>query len=1048
MRTKLARCFGSRGFAGLVGLVVVCCALSSAATPTLPNINTNNVIIITNPPYNAAGDGITDNTLAISTAIAQASQGGKTNNLWGGTVRIPGPGIFLSGPLTLMNNVNIQVDSGATLQMEPLAAWTNYPAQNQTYGNLLYASGLTNLEISGSGTIDGQGGDWWAATNSVFNNRPYMVFFNGNCGRVFIRDVTLQNPPTMHVVFKGADNDITVQHITINTTAANAANTDGIDLVGTNCLVQDSSISAGDDNIALGSSSASAVSAGIVITNCAFGKGHGVSIGSNTAGGVSNLTVVNCTFDGTDYGIRMKSNDATTGGSGRGGIAQNLNYYNIGMTNITKGAVVIYSYYASGGQFGTPTGVSPYFASTQAVDVTTIPVWQDINISNVTATVAAGGVPGIVWGRMEVPVTNLVFNHVNISGPKAFDIYNAQGVQFIDCQVTPPASSNTFLLYNAQVTISNSAPSASLVTFDGLSTNGYVNSLALYNGRAALQNTNIVDPGLLTLGGGSLVVSNNLNLGSSSAVSFVLGTNPSTINVLSNLALSGTVNITAGAGFTNASYTLFTYSNNLTWGPPSLSGTPGGMLYHLNTNVAGQVQAVPALLTVSNLNDSGPGSLRQQIQNAQSNDTIVFASGLGGTITLTNGQLQLAYGLTIIGPGPDKLALKGNGDRIFTVGPGTSLITGLCITNGRPPAGFYGGGVAVYPSTSLVLSNCWVMGNSTLTQGGGLFNFGTLIVWNSLIANNTAAISNGEADGGGIYNSQGTLFVWNSTITSNAAVSSATGSVFGGALYNSGGTCVFRNCTICSNVASCQLGSSGVGAGLFNATNAAGGTVFLTNCTVAFNRVAGALASGSAGGGIYATQVVLAGCIVAKNTASTGPDVNGMATSGGYNLIGTATSVVTGLTNGVQHDQVGSSASPLDPLLAGLQSNGGPVPTLALKPGSPAIDQGNSFGLVSDARGAPRPFDFPFIPNAPGGDGSDIGAFEAASPVLQIDRVATNVVLSWPFYYGNFSLLITTNLGASNGWVTAPGAQSLRGNELAVTNGIVPGSRLYRLKAN
>src|SRR5258706_8322813 len=132
------------------------------------------------------------------------------------------------------------------------------------YGNLLYASGNTNIEISGSGTIDGQGAGWWTNANAtVVNNRPYMIFFNGNCARVLIRDVMMQNPSKMHVVFKGTDTDITVQGITINTTAANAANTDGIDLVGTHCLVKDCTINAGDDNIALGSSTASAVSTDI-----------------------------------------------------------------------------------------------------------------------------------------------------------------------------------------------------------------------------------------------------------------------------------------------------------------------------------------------------------------------------------------------------------------------------------------------------------------------------------------------------------------------------------------------------------------------------------------------------------------------------------------------------------------------------------------------------------------------------------------------------------------------------------------------------------------
>jgi polygalacturonase len=573
------------------------CANLALALPTLPNINITNIITVTNVPYNGKGDGTTDNTLAISNAIVAAAAGGNVGGLYGGTVRIPAPGVFLCGPLTMKNNVNIQIDAGATLEMQPLSVWTGLPAQNQTYGNLIYASGATNLEISGSGTIDGNGADWWASSGSIFSGRPYMIFFNGSCKRVLIQNVTFQNPPKMHIVFKGSDNDITIQGITINTTAANAANTDGIDLVGTNCLVQNCTINAGDDNIALGSSSASAISVNILVTNCTFGVGHGVSIGSNTAGAVSNLTVINCTFNGTDYGIRMKSDDATSGGSGEGGIAQNLNYYNIGMTNIVDGAIVIYSYYS---EYGTPTSITPFIASTQALDATTVPVWRNITISNVTATVAAGGVPGIIWARMEVPATNIVFDAVNISGPQPFDVYNASGVQFIDCRITPPAGSSTFLLYNAQVIITNSAPTNTLFTFDGLTTNvvgGALtgNTLTFYNAQASLQNTNVLDDGPLTLSASTLFVSNNLTLFPSTVLNYFLGTNAATVAVISNLVLGGTINVTNGPGFTNGTYTLLTYAKTLSGSLPALGSTPAGYNYAFDTSIAGLVRLVVTL---------------------------------------------------------------------------------------------------------------------------------------------------------------------------------------------------------------------------------------------------------------------------------------------------------------------------------------------------------------------------------------------------------------------------------------------------------------------
>src|SRR5215469_2070482 len=92
------------------------------STPALPNINTNNVIVITNAAYGAIGDGVTTNTTAIQNAITKAAAGGTTNGAAGGTVEIP-PGIYLSGPLTMASSVNLQIDAGAILRMLPLGMY-------------------------------------------------------------------------------------------------------------------------------------------------------------------------------------------------------------------------------------------------------------------------------------------------------------------------------------------------------------------------------------------------------------------------------------------------------------------------------------------------------------------------------------------------------------------------------------------------------------------------------------------------------------------------------------------------------------------------------------------------------------------------------------------------------------------------------------------------------------------------------------------------------------------------------------------------------------
>jgi hypothetical protein len=68
---------------------------------------------------------------------------------------------------------------------------------------------------------------------------------------------------------------------------------------------------------------------------------------------------------------------------------------------------------------------------------------------------------------------------------------------------------------------------------------------------------------------------------------------------------------------------------------------------------------------------------------------------------------------------------------------------------------------------------------------------------------------------------------------------------------------------------------------------------------------------------------------------------------------------------------------PLNPGLGPLADNGGPTYTMALKGDSPCIDHGYSFGLNTDQRGVRRPVTWPGVPNVAGGDGSDIGAYEA-----------------------------------------------------------------------
>ncbi|MGA2788531.1 MAG: glycosyl hydrolase family 28 protein [Verrucomicrobiota bacterium] len=619
--------------AGLLSLV-----MATLAQPALPNINTNNIFNITN--YGAVGDGVITNTTAIQAAIAAAAA--ATAGVGGGTVEIPGPGTYLCGPLTMQSKVNLQIDTNATLLFLPENKYPNAtgsPASPITFGS------LTDVEISGTGTIDGNGAGWWSADPP---SRPYMIYFS-KCVRVLIQSVTLQNPPMMHIVFKSGGGNITIQGININTTNPLAANTDGIDLIGTNCLVQNCTINAGDDNIAIGSSSIGSPCNNTLITNCTFGTGHGVSLGGNTQGGVSNLTVINCTFNGTDNGIRMKSDNLTTGGDGEGGVAQNLYYYNIRMTNITYAPIIIYSYYK---EYGNPTtaNIAPAKAnSITASNITSFtPVWRNIVISNLTAT---AGQPGMIWARTEMPATNIILNRLNITASGSFDLYHTKQVQIIDSQFQV-GNVKTFALFDAQVTFTNNFTntfgSTNLITLDGLSTSTYGNTLALYNSQAYLSKTNIIDfaVGPLTLGDSILNINSSWTLFPNNVLNFTVDQNTNQVAVTGDLTLAGTINTSSGPGFGAGTYTLLTYTGNLSGNLPTLGSTPGGIYtYALDTSTAGQVNLIvtpPAPPAPTNFTAVGTNLLINLNWNAVSGATYNLKRG-----TVNNGPYPTVFsGLT------------------------------------------------------------------------------------------------------------------------------------------------------------------------------------------------------------------------------------------------------------------------------------------------------------------------------------------------------------------------------------------------------------------
>lgn len=197
------------------------------------------------------------------------------------------------------------------------------------------------------------------------------------------------------------------------------------------------------------------------------------------------------------------------------------------------------------------------------------------------------------------------------------------------------------------------------------------------------------------------------------------------------------------------------------------------------------------LLAVSNLADSGAGSLRAEIAAAAPGGTVTFMPGLTGTITLTSGQLQIEKNLTIDGAGAT-IAVSGNqASRVMRIADSDAIgfldvtIKNLTISNGvATPAelGRYDGG-GILSFENLTLENVTISGNTanfnSVDDGGGISHGnedrpgGDLILRNCILENNTSFDDAGALD---FYNSQDLTIVgtrFRNNVVGDAAAASA-----------------------------------------------------------------------------------------------------------------------------------------------------------------------------------------------------------------------------------------------------------------------------------
>ena len=438
--------------------------------------------------------------------------------------------------------------------------------------------------------------------------------------------------------------------------------------------------------------------------------------------------------------------------------------------------------------------------------------------------------------------------------------------------------------------------------------------------------------------------------------------------------------------------------------PTSFTVTTTGShtLYPWAKDDAGNVSAVYGspdtvsvclpMITVTNTNDSGAGSLRQAIADACNGGTITFNAGLSGTtIHLASTLIINNKDITIDGSSlTSKITISGDSDndgdgdvRILSVttspSPITVMLNSLIFTKGQATTGVgdNGDGGAILNDYGIItVTNSTFLNNSAVGSGGAISNNHPLTVINSTFSNNSSTASVGSVGGGAILTSA-PLTISGSTFSDNTADANA-GS--GGAIWNASPGSTITNSTFSGN-------SAGAGGGIITTT----GDLTITNSTISGNS---AVTTG--GLAIDGGTINLANTIIANNSASYGPS-NDDCTNGA--TLGTN-------TKNLIEDGSCSPALSGDPNLGSLANNGGSTQTFALLAGSKAIDAGAD--TICDDNPGPNNLDQRGT-TRPSGGHCDIGAYE------YVDTTAPSVTtFTAPSLTKNLNIPITSFLASDD----------------------------------
>ncbi|HVT07930.1 MAG TPA: glycosyl hydrolase family 28 protein, partial [Polyangia bacterium] len=381
------------------------------AEPTLPasvctTLSASRAVAANGVPAESSPD-----TSAIQTALSGCGAGKAVKLVASGSNNA-----FLTGPIRIPSGVTLWVDKGVTL------FGTRDPAVYGASSSLITVTG-TGSGIVGDGVIDGQGGEpnvgssqsWWDQNAGSSGDSPALIQVAGASQFTLYR-IRLQNSPKFHV--KLSANGFVVWGVAIKTpsrstnsagtalTYSNAHNTDGIDPgeAASNGTIACSTISVGDDQIAIKGSSATGVTK-LTIAHNHFGAGHGMSIGSEFTGGVSDVKVYDLSIDnmgtgtsgGSSNGIRIKSD------SSRGGLVNNISYSDVCMRNVSN--VIL---------------LTPFYSTATGSD---IPQFTNITLQNVHAIAGGSNAPKVTLDGYDASHLNSVtLDNVIVDGVSSSNV--------------------------------------------------------------------------------------------------------------------------------------------------------------------------------------------------------------------------------------------------------------------------------------------------------------------------------------------------------------------------------------------------------------------------------------------------------------------------------------------------------------------------------------------------------------------------------------------------------------------------------------------------